>query len=784
MTITTVAINCDIGLANATEFTASQLEFTLSQPDYDTVSNDSIPSATVIVSLDASGVATANLWPVDRGVRNSFYAVVLVGSRTINGRLTSERFSLGNIAPPSAGSPFALADLLGQSTGGIAVGSTIYATLADAVAAAVAAASTATTQAGIAATQAGTATTQAGIATTQAGNAANSATQAQNFATAAAAVGSTYPSVAAGIAAVANGAVFFVPIAGGIGLTVYQRSGASANVIGSVQGDTFDTRAAYTAWVAAGGVAVSGRTYWVGGFPFRGVIGATSTGLTGLVPHPRFPLTTDHFGENTTPGTTDMTAAIQAAVNYAVTATDKLVWLLPAIYFVSSTITINADGVGLMGDSEFSSTIYRTGNYGDTIFVTGNDATGVVVQSNEVSNIRFISAGLTTSGAHIHWNGTFKSNMRGVDFQNGFVAVRFSGATNMHVERVRAIWSNLFGGVVTGRRFFLFDSAASTYGHPQAGDVFIDSFNLRTNGNSPNVEVGCEIKSADGIWFVNGHYGGASLANFWLNAVDASHPVDLVFNSAVMFDANTGDGIRFSGSAQIGRNIYFAGCNLKGGAIGQYGINVVSGASFTNVNWNGGFITEYLLNGVLINSASAVNWTFTDVNIRGNSYNSPGTSHGVSVINGTSFQFLGGRYGGHNINQTPATQGYGITVGASASNVFVHGVDLRGNTVAPSLVNGSALNVKFSDCISDRTRTIASASTLDLPRELQTHVVTGTTTINNMTAQPEGSQVTLQFQAALSISGAGNLSPGTAITTAANQILTFQYDGTNWRRVT
>lgn len=139
MTITTVAINCDVSLANNTEFTASQLEFTLSDADYDTISNDSVPAATVVLALDASGVATANLWPVERGTRNTFYRVVLIGTRTINGRATSERFALGNIAPPSTGAPFALADLLGQSTGGIVVGSTIYETLADAVAAAVAA---------------------------------------------------------------------------------------------------------------------------------------------------------------------------------------------------------------------------------------------------------------------------------------------------------------------------------------------------------------------------------------------------------------------------------------------------------------------------------------------------------------------------------------------------------------------------------------------------------------------------------------------------------------------
>ena len=46
MTITTVSIACDVTLPDNTEFTASQLQFALSGPDYDTVSNDAIPAAT------------------------------------------------------------------------------------------------------------------------------------------------------------------------------------------------------------------------------------------------------------------------------------------------------------------------------------------------------------------------------------------------------------------------------------------------------------------------------------------------------------------------------------------------------------------------------------------------------------------------------------------------------------------------------------------------------------------------------------------------------------------
>ena len=140
MTITTVDIVCDVGLPDNTEFPASRIDFQLSGPDYDTVSNDVIPAVTVSAILDGSGTETVGLWPVDRGIRNTFYNVILQASFVVNGRTIAETFTLGRIAPPSDEASYGLADLLAQSTGGITVGSKIYATLADAVAAALEAA--------------------------------------------------------------------------------------------------------------------------------------------------------------------------------------------------------------------------------------------------------------------------------------------------------------------------------------------------------------------------------------------------------------------------------------------------------------------------------------------------------------------------------------------------------------------------------------------------------------------------------------------------------------------
>lgn len=270
MTATTVAINCDVSLADGSEFTAARLDFTLSGPDFDAATNDVIPPHTVEVALDADGVGVANLWPVDLGVNNTRYKVEAVGSFVQNGLTKSLTFTLGNITPPSTGAPFDLADLLALESGGIVVGSVTYATIADAVAAAVAAAATAETMA-------------------------------------IASGAPIFPDTAAGIAGVDDGAVFEVPAPGG-GLLIYERNGATADLIGSIKADNFPSRTEALAYIAAGGTFSNGATYRIGGLEFVGATGSTVIAdLPGLSPLGDW--TAAHFGLDLTGGSS-ATAAL------------------------------------------------------------------------------------------------------------------------------------------------------------------------------------------------------------------------------------------------------------------------------------------------------------------------------------------------------------------------------------------------------------------------------------------------------------------------------------------
>lgn len=137
----------------------------------------------------------------------------------------------------------------------------------------------------------------------------------------------------------ASGVVYWIE-----GLAYVGRTGATSIAdLPGLDPTVFATRAAAVAACADGWRAAHGVVYSIGGFDYIGSTGASLIGdLLGLIPYgDHYP---DHWAHNTNPGTTDMTAAIQAAVNYG--------WakLKRASYAVSSEIVVPRNG-GLIGSS-------------------------------------------------------------------------------------------------------------------------------------------------------------------------------------------------------------------------------------------------------------------------------------------------------------------------------------------------------------------------------------------------------------------------------------------------
>jgi hypothetical protein len=84
------------------------------------------------------------------------------------------------------------------------------------------------------------------------------------------------------------------------------------------------------------------------------------------------------YGSNTTPGTTDMTAAIQAAVSVAQAGSiGGYVYIPVGIYLVTSTITITKDRTHIYGDGIDATRIVFAPTANDTLFEFNNGATSV-----------------------------------------------------------------------------------------------------------------------------------------------------------------------------------------------------------------------------------------------------------------------------------------------------------------------------------------------------------------------------------------------------------------------
>jgi hypothetical protein len=82
------------------------------------------------------------------------------------------------------------------------------------------------------------------------------------------------------------------------------------------------------------------------------------------------------------------------------------------------------------------------------------------------------------------------------------------------------------------------------------------------------------------------------------------------------------------------------------------------------------------------------------------------------------------------------------------------------------------------------TLVIPSASTIYLPQEMDTVLISGTTGITSIYAPAhEGRRMTLIFQGVLTVTDGGNLKLNGNFTSAANSTLTVTCDGTNWYEV-
>lgn len=485
-------------------------------------------------------------------------------------------------------------------------------------------------------------------------------------------------------------------------------------------------------------------------------------------------------------GTTDDTAAIQDAINAAGAAGGGVVFLPPGTYLVSDTLEFYFPGVFLRGAGMWNTKLTRSTDYGDTIIFGGGQAgTGTLLSNTGISDLTIISTGLTTSGAHIRYSGVTRHQLKGIYLNNGFIGIRADALTAAYFSDIYVVFTDIYGGSATGRRYFQF-GIASSYSHKSCGDLFITNFNIRGNTSGQVTEFGVNIEAADGIWFENGHVGNSTEANIRIGG-PTSDVINLVFFSNVMSDEGTGYGLLLESYATLAfRTIKFVNCTFKSGGIPAWattGIAIAAGCTVTGLSFDNCTVTEYGNNGVLLASTDSSNITFANCTVRGNGRNTADTYPGYSVLAGVSSVVISGGSSGKAYDSgSTGTQAYGIQFSTGHSNILVDGVDLTGNTLG-SVLGGSETVLVLDSCMSQDNTTVASASTLTPPAIGNVISVTGTTTINNVQVSRVGRIITLLFTDSVTVNDTGNLKLAGAFSATADDTLTLVYDGSYWLEI-
>ena len=473
-------------------------------------------------------------------------------------------------------------------------------------------------------------------------------------------------------------------------------------------------------------------------------------------------------------GVTDDTAAIQAAIN-SLSIKGGVIVIGAGTYRVSSTINVSINNVYIEGQGN-NSVILRSTDYGNTFLFTGNTTNGTLLTDVGISNIKITSLALTTSGAHVKTDGVWRMKIENIYLQDGFIGFDLGGLLASTISNVYVVFTSLYSGNSSGRKYMTFRNASAAFSHRSSGDVFVNNFNLRGNTSNQITEYGIEIISSDGIWFENGHVGNSSVSNILINA-NTVEMVNLIYFSNVMSDEGLGSSLLLDGgTSSIYNIVQFTNCTFKSGGSPSYcpyGIVFAATCYAQNVMFTGCSVTEFGKSAVTVSGANSKNIYFSNCNVFNNGSDIGGPYPAYNFLAGSEYiSVTNGKVSGVN-------QSYGIQFGGSHSNIIIDAVDLTGNSI--DSINGFNLSVNVRNCLIQGNINVASASTISPPLGEDLQYITGTTNINNIQPSQAGRIIVLNFQGGLTVSDSvGNIKLNGSFTSTVDDTLTLIYNGADW----
>ena len=209
----------------------------------------------------------------------------------------------------------------------------------------------------------------------------------------------------------------------------------------------------------------------------------------------------NHWEDNTTPGTTDMLAAINAAIAY----TDE-VFLLGEEYLVSGSILLTARNKSLIGQGWLNTTI--TCNVDTTDIIVQDSSESEIFGQSIVDMLIRYNNSTKTAGAHIRsTKPVLNCRYEGLILRNVYDGFRLAGCQISWFERVRIEQTGIAAGG-KGRYGINFE-AIGTGGSDYATDVHITDLDIAgfKSNDTPGLIAGIRINRADGVYIDNTHFG-------------------------------------------------------------------------------------------------------------------------------------------------------------------------------------------------------------------------------------------------------------------------------------
>ena len=365
-------------------------------------------------------------------------------------------------------------------------------------------------------------------------------------------------------------------------------------------------------------------------------------------------------------GTTNDTAAIQAAINAAGTAGGGQVFFPAGTYRLNSGISWTYSNVHLVGSGQGVTIILANFATGNVISV---GSSGTNPGSCSIRRMSFRSNVARSSGAGILFTQTYNCSIEDVTFDNDspsyyYIDIQIDGYANNFINVLRRIicrGNNAFAAVVIG----------------QNGSIVQDIWLVDSVIGGHTYGVICY--NVSGFYVANTDVIQCNVG--FLTYPGATQQVKQIFANNLLVDGCTTTGMQLYTNGGNCTILEFSNCeaNFNGSTLSHCGIDINPGSG--NIRGLNFVNQQCVLNagdGMLINGGSEI--VISNPQVSCNSTASSGGKHGIEIAaNVSNFSIIGG-FSGQGFYSATNQQGYGILVNSGTSNYYnIIGVLVRGN---------------------------------------------------------------------------------------------------------